>query len=212
MLCGRGLAGETLAIHIETIRPEGHASGGWWDDPKVNSFLPIEAGRVRFPGGLSTPLRMMIGDIYLTPAEPLPPNPHDNGGNMDFPEVAAGHALRLRAQLDGGLLVLGDLYACQGDGEVLGLAAACEGEIQLRIERDHRFGSPRPLIIKERSFVCVACRHDYAEARELAARDASAVLARLRGCTEKEVYLFVTTVGSLRNGGMWAFEGRSPRE
>ncbi len=37
---------------IEAITPEGHASGGWWRDPKENSFLRIEAGRVHFPGGL----------------------------------------------------------------------------------------------------------------------------------------------------------------
>ncbi|MFO8008697.1 MAG: hypothetical protein R6V05_13280, partial [Candidatus Brocadiia bacterium] len=75
--------GDVLAIHIEEIRPEGHASGGWWDDPEVNAFLPIEDSQVHFPGGLRAPVSMMIGDIYVTPREPCP-NPWDNGGNMDF--------------------------------------------------------------------------------------------------------------------------------
>jgi acetamidase/formamidase len=101
-------AGDVLAIHVEDIRPEGHASGGWWEDPDVASFLRMEDGRVHFPGGLSAPLRMMIGDIYVTPGEPCP-NPWDSGGNMDFKDVCAGNALLLRAQRDGGLLVLGDL-------------------------------------------------------------------------------------------------------
>jgi len=115
----KGIApGDVLAIHVEDIRPEGHASGGWWDDPKVASFLPIDAETVCFPGGLRARRAMMIGDIYVTPDAPDRVNPWDNGGNMDFKDVAAGNVLHLRAEKPGGLLVLGDLHAAQGDGEV----------------------------------------------------------------------------------------------
>jgi len=194
---------DVLAIRVEDIRPEGHASGGWWEDPNVASFLRIEGEVVHFPGGLRATRRMMIGDVYVTPEQPDCPNPWDNGGNMDFKDVAAGNVLCLKAQLPGGLLVLGDLHAAQGDGEVLGLGAECAGEVQLRITKDETMRSERPLIRKDGSFVCVACRHDYAEARDLSAADASKVLARLAGCTEKEAHLFVTTVGDLRNGAVW---------
>ena len=44
---------------------------------------------------------------------------------------------------------------------------------------------------------------DYAEARDLAVDDAKKILTRLAGCTEGEAYLFVTTVGDLRNGAVW---------
>jgi acetamidase/formamidase len=33
-----------------------------------------------------------------------------------------------------GLLVLGDVHACQGDGAILGLGAACAANVTLRIE------------------------------------------------------------------------------
>jgi len=195
--------GDVLAIHIEDIQPEGHASGGWWDDPKVASFLKIADDRVHFPGGLWAPMRMMIGDIYVTPADASCPNPHDNGGNMDFKDVAAGNTLLLRAQWPGGLLVLGDCHAAQGDGEILGLAAECAAEVRLRITKDDKYLSDRPTIAKPRSFVSIACRDDYAEARDLAVDDAKRILARLTGCTEAEAYLYVTTVGDLRNGAVW---------
>jgi amidase len=201
--------GDVLAIHIEDIRPEGHASGGWWDDPKVNSFLEIRDGKVHFPGGLTAPVHMMIGDIYVTPSEPCP-NPWDNGGNMDFRDVAAGGTLCLRAERDGGLLVLGDLHAAQGDGEVLGLGAECAGEVTLRITKDERFASPRPLVIKPDSFVCIACRREYHEARDLAANDAADVLARVAGVTREEAFLYVTTVGGLRNGAVWGMGKTEP--
>jgi amidase len=195
--------GDALAIHLEAIQPVGHASGGWWDAPGVNSFLEIANGRVHFPGGLWAPRRLMIGDIYVTP-EHLPcPNPWDNGGNMDFKDVAPGHALCLQAQLEGGLLVLGDVHAAQGDGEILGLAAECAADVTLRVTRDETFLSERPLVVKPQSFIALACREDYVEARDLAVKDATAVLSRLTGCTEKEAYLYVTTVGDLRNGAVW---------
>ena len=94
--------GDVLRIQIERILPEGHASGGWWRDPKENSFLKLEDGRVFFPGGLSVPQRMMVGDIYVTPDEQPRGNPWDNGGNMDFKDIAPGNALLLKAMLPGG--------------------------------------------------------------------------------------------------------------
>jgi amidase len=202
--------GDVLAIHILDIRPEGHASGGWWRDPKENAFLPIAGGRVQFPGGLSVPMHMMIGDIYVTPERWPPGNPWDNGGNMDFKDIAAGNTLLLKAILPGGLLVLGDCHAAQGDGEILGLAAECAAEVTLRITKETRLPVERPTIIKPLSFVSLACRRNYAEARDLAVADAKRLLAKLSGCTEEEAYLFVTTVGDLRNGAVWGMGKTEP--
>lgn len=202
--------GDVLRIQIEDIQPVGHASGGWWRDPQENSFLRIEQGRVHFPGGLSTPVQMMIGDIYVTPEEPLPPNPWDNGGNMDFKDICAGNALLLKAQLEGGLLVLGDCHAAQGDGEILGLAAECAAEVRLTVTKDETYLPERPTIIKPSSFVSLACRVDYAVARDLAVQDAKKILARVAGCTEEEAFLFVTTVGDLRNGAVWGMGKSEP--
>ena len=59
--------GDVLAIEIQNIVPEGHASGGTADDPAVNSFLEDLDGLVHFPGGLRLPAHMMIGDIRVQP-------------------------------------------------------------------------------------------------------------------------------------------------
>jgi amidase len=152
---------------------------------------------------------MMIGDIYVTPAGACM-NPDDNGGNMDFKDIAAGNTLLLKARLPGGLLVLGDCHAAQGDGEILGLAAECAAEVRLRITRDEILLPERPTVLKPGAFVSLACRTDYAAARDLAAQDASKILARLAGCTVEEAYLFVTTVGNLRNGAVWGMGKSDP--
>ncbi|MCK4283431.1 MAG: acetamidase/formamidase family protein, partial [Candidatus Brocadiae bacterium] len=119
-----------------------------------------------------------------------------------------GNTLCLKAQLPGGLLVLGDLHAAQGDGEILGLGAECAGEVTLRIHKDERYRSDRPLVCKRETFVCIACRRAYSAARDLAVDDAKKVLARITGCTEQEAYLYVTTVADLRNGGVWMMDAR----
>ena len=200
----RGVApGDVLAIHIEAIEPVGHASGGWWRDPSENAFLEVAGDRVLFPGGLWAPLRPMIGDIYVTPAGHCPANPWDNGGNMDFKDVAPGNTLYLRAEREGGLLVLGDVHACQGDGEILGLGAECAADVTIRVTKDDTYLPMRPMVLTEGGFVCIASRPTYAEARDLAANDAADILARVAGVTRHEAYLYVTTVGDLRNGAVW---------
>jgi len=96
----RGIqAGDVLHIHIDDIRPEGHASGPRISEDGPNSFLPIEGDRVLFPGGLWAQKRMMIGEIY-TVAEKWPEAPR-HGGNMDFKDICAGNDLLLRTAFDG---------------------------------------------------------------------------------------------------------------
>ena len=131
---------------------------------------------------------------------------------MDFKDVSIGNTLCLRACLEGGLLVLGDVHACQGDGEILGLGAECAADVQIRITKEETFCSDRPLIKKPDSFVCIACRRDYAEARDLAAKDAAEILSRLTAVSLKEANLYCKTVGDLRNGAVWPMVmGETPK-
>ena len=152
---------------------------------------------------------MMIGDIRVQPTRGVA-NPWDNGGNMDFKDISSNNTLMLRAELPGGLLVLGDLHAVQGDGEILGLGAECAGEVMLRITKEESWPVIRPTIRKPGSFVAIACRQHYHEARDLAVEDAKKILAHLKGCTEEEAFLYITTVGDLRNGGVWMMGKKIP--
>ena len=129
---------------------------------------------------------------------------------MDIRDVRPGNTLCLRSELEGALLVLGDVHAAQGDGEILGLAAECAADVRVRVVRDLHFRSPRPMIGLPGGFVALACRAAYYEARDVAVRDATTILARLSGATEEEAYLYVTTVGNLRNGAVWSMGRTEP--
>lgn len=198
--------GDVLAIEILDIQPEGHAAGGPSDASDTRSFLEIRDGRVHFPGSLWAPQQMMIGDIRVQPAQDEG-NPWDYGGNMDFKDIAPGSTLLLKAQLAGGLLVLGDVHAAQGDGEIEGVGAECAAEVTLRITKETVWPIVRPTVRKPHSFVSIACRggeSGYSDARDLAVEDATRILAALARCSESEARLFVRTVGDLRNGAVWA--------
>ena len=84
------------------------------------------------------------------------------------------------------------------------------GEVTLRIEKDETFRPERPMVSKPGSFVSIACRQAYHEARDLAARDAARILSHVAGVTEKEAFLYVTTVGDLRNGAVWGMGQTGP--
>ena len=87
----------------------------------------------------------------------------------------------------------------------LGVVAHGRGEAleRTRITQEQDILPERPTIMKLESFISLASRPEYAEARDLAVQDACQILTRLSGCTPEEAYLFVTTVGDLRNGGVW---------
>lgn len=195
--------GDTLAITLHDILPEGQASGAELKGTTTGSYLPIESNRVCFPGGLRAPRHMMIGEIYVVPAALPPSNPHDCGGNLYFKDVCAGNTLLLKVHHEGGLLVLGDAHACQGDGEIAGCGAECAAEVTLSARREDRLHSERPVILKERSFVCIAARSDYWQAVKLACDDAAKLLSAFKGCSYEQAHLYVNTVGDLRNGGIY---------
>lgn len=204
--------GDVLAIEIVDIQPEGHASGGRLEERNENSFLEIQENKVLFPGGLWVPVEMMIGDIRVQPAKEVA-NPWDYGGNMDFRDIAPGNTLMLKAELPGGLLVLGDVHAAQGDGELEGVAAECAGEVKLRITKETEWPVERPTIRKPNSFVSIVCRSGadgYWLARDQAIEDATRIFARIKGCSEDEARLFVRTVGHLRNGAIWPMGRTEP--
>lgn len=54
-------------------------------------------------------------------------------GNIDICDVKPGAQVVLPVNVEGGLLLMGDVHACQGDGEITGCALECRGRIEARI-------------------------------------------------------------------------------
>jgi amidase len=205
--------GEMLAVKIEKIEvvgiPHAHGSGPLADVFRQEPLLfPHEGGRITFPGGLSAPYAPMVGDIYTTPKEPKG-NFFDHGGNMDFTEVKPGNTLHLPVFREGGLLVMGDVHAAQGDGEIYGEAAETAADVTVTIDIDRRYRCPRPMVETADSLICLAGRGVLFESLKLVVRDMTELLARLYGVREEEAYILCTTIGSLRTAGCVCYAGKS---
>jgi len=197
--------GGCLAIRIDDIKivglPHAHGGGPLRDRfPQKPLAFSVKEGRCLFPGGLTTPIAPMVGDIYTTPLSPSPPY-SDHGGNMDFTEVRPGNTLFLPVYRPGGLLVLGDVHAVQGDGEIYGEAAECAAEVTITIDIDRIYNSPRPLVETPDALISLAGRHSLFESIQLVIEDMTKLVSRLYKVKQEEAYIFCSIVGSLRLGG-----------
>ncbi len=208
----RGAApGDMLAVHIEGIEvvglPHAHGWGPLGDVyPQEPRAFPVQDGRCWLPGGLSVPLSPMIGDIYTTPADPSPPY-FDHGGNRDFTEIRPGNTLYLPVYHNGGLLVLGDVHAFQGDGEVFGEGGECAADVTVTLEVDRRYHSGRPLVETPDALITLAGRGNLWDSLRLAVQDMVALLERVHGIERGDAYVFCTMVGSIRLGCSMSSKG-----
>lgn len=200
--------GDMLAIRIENIQlvglPHAHGSGPLSDRFSQRPLLfPVADGKCRFPGGLSAPVAPMVGDIYTTPNIPTPEF-EDHGGNMDFTEVRPGNTLYLPVFREGGLLVLGDVHAAQGDGEVFGEGAECAADVTITVTIDRTYRHVRPIVETPERLITLACRGPLFESVALAVEDMTDLLGRLHRIRPEDAYVFCCLVGSLRLAGCLA--------
>ena len=200
--------GDMLAVHIEQIDivglPHAHGWGPLSETyPQKAMGFPVENGRCKLPGGISVPLRPMVGDIYTTPVSPLF---MDHGGNMDFTEVRPGNTLYLPVFHEGGLLVMGDVHAAQGDGEVLGEGAESAADVTVTISIDRKYRNPRPLVRTPDALICLACRETLFESIKLATGDMTELLSNIHGISKEDAYILCTLTGSIRVAGSLSSE------
>ncbi|MCI2423224.1 acetamidase/formamidase family protein [Saccharopolyspora sp. K220] len=144
--------GAVLAVHLESLRPD---EWGWTVAGVKDNWLNRQLGVANTPTwllweldaergtgvsdrGHTVPLAPFLGVIGMPPDEPgehstIPPRP-SGGGNIDCRELIAGSTLYLPITVPGGLLLLGDGHAAQGNGEVSGTAIECGMTTRVRLD------------------------------------------------------------------------------
>jgi amidase len=197
--------GDTLAIRIEGIEivglPHAYGAGPLADVyPQRPLIFPVREQRCLLPGGISLPLAPMVGDIYTTPAVPEPPYP-DHGGNMDFAGVCPGSILYLPVYHDGGLLVLGDVHALQGEGELYGEGAETAADVTVTIDVSRRYHCPRPLLETASDLTCLASRESLFDSIRVAMQDMVQLLSQYYSISQADAYVLCSIAGSLRLAG-----------
>jgi acetamidase/formamidase len=153
--------GDTLAVHILALTPNRDWADSL-DSIVSRAVTPALAGEAQLLGkpvrwrldlkggtaqpenatgklaGFRIPLRPMLGGLGLAPGFGTPPmstgDTARTGGNMDWPQVAAGNTVLLPVQQPGALLYLGDAHAAQGDGETSQYGLETSMNVSFRVE------------------------------------------------------------------------------
>jgi amidase len=143
---------------------------------------------------LRWPLAPMIGTLACAPEwEVLSSGSGQGpwGGNLDVADYRPGATVTLNAYHDGGLLFVGDVHGCQGDGEYFGTADETRAEVVLRASPGDGDPLPAPRVETDERIVALGIDKPLEAAAWAAARHLMDWLVEQFGYTRREAYLTV---------------------
>ncbi len=127
------LTGETYTAMLTDPLPE--RTYIWKMDFDRNiATLDLPASKL---SKVEIPLRPFLGTVGVAPAfgeAVISLTPAEHGGNMDCVETKTGTTLYFPVFVKGGLFMLGDGHAAQGDGEICGTGLECPLEITVKVD------------------------------------------------------------------------------
>ncbi|WP_398482127.1 acetamidase/formamidase family protein [Tardiphaga sp.] len=217
--------GDVLAVYIKSIVPRGPQPVGTTclitefgglvatgDTALLNPPLPEKVkklevtveGGVKWSDKITLPYEPFIGTIGVSPEieaiSSLQPDYY--GGNMDLPDVGVGAVIYLPVNTPGGLLYLGDCHACQGDGELCGVALEhpTVTTVQVDLIKNWKFKWPR--LETDKFIMTIGSARPMEDASRIAYRELIRWMAADYGFDETEAYMLLTQCGRVRLGNM----------
>ena len=208
---GDALVVTVVAIDVE---PAGWAGGHAHVNPLAPGRVPrplgrrvaIRDGRVHFSDRFVLPLRPMIGCLGVAPAlasgETAPTSGQMGryGGNMDQPVVAAGSVVHLPVGVPQALLYVGDIHACQGDGELSGVGLEIAATVTLRVDLLPGRAPSWPWALWADRIAVMVSDEDFTTARREACEAAVTALERSFGIEAAEAMALLSVAGDMRMG------------
>jgi acetamidase/formamidase len=217
--------GDTLAVYIKSIVPRGPQPVGTTclitefgglvatgDTALLNAPLPervkklevtVEGG-VKWSDKITLPYEPFIGTIGTSPEieaiSSLVPDYY--GGNMDLPDVGMGAIVYLPVNAPGALLYLGDCHACQGDGELCGVALEHPTVTTVQVDLIKGWGFKWPRLETEQFIMAIGSARPMEDATRIAYRELIRWMAKDYGFDELDAYMLLTQCGRVRLGNM----------
>jgi amidase len=216
--------GDCLAVYIKSIVPRGEQPVGTTClipefgglvgtglTALLNAPLPERVKKVvvtpegvKWSDRITLPYEPFIGTIGTSPEieaiTSLQPDYH--GGNMDLPDVAVGAVIYLPVNAPGALLYVGDCHACQGDGELCGVAMEHPTVTTLQIDLIKRWPIAWPRLETENFYMTIGSARPMEDAARIAYRELVRWMATDFGFDELDAYFLLTMAGRVRLGNM----------
>ncbi len=200
--------GDSIAITIESIRfvPVGYAwirEGNGLRPVRLETPYHVQAipvgERVMLPGGLSIPLRPMLGIVGVSPVQPVSTRvPGSHGGNLDCPQVGPGNTLWLPVFVPGANVSIGDAHAAMGDGETSGTGVETEASADLTVTLHKGRLLDGPVVTTPAKTVFLSSGPTLEGAIRRALDRAVEAIALHRHLCEKDAYIVASVSGNAR--------------
>ena len=214
--------GDAVAVHIERMEPRG-------PNPRGTCCMIPEFGGLTgtyYTAMLSQPLPEKVRKIHLDDKEvrwsdrvTLPYNPHigtlslspeidslssltpdNHGGNMDLPDMGPGSITYLPVRVPGARLFIGDAHACQGDGEVCGVAVEYPTVTTIRVDLIKGWTLEWPRLEKQDFIMTIGSARPLEDATRIAYRELVRWLAAEYGFDQWDAYMMLSQCGRVRLG------------
>lgn len=156
--------------------------GVFWDEDIVFPYEP-------FVGTIGTAPR-------LETVNSLTPNNH--GGNMDLPDIAPGSTVYLPVRTEGGFLYIGDVHACQGDGELCGVAIEISARVEIKVELIKGWSLDWPRLEDENRIMSIGSSKPLEDAVRIAYNDLIHWMANCYGFDKWDAYFILSQAGRVR--------------
>ncbi len=214
--------GDVIAVHIESMAPRG-------DNPRGTCCMIPEFGALTgtaYTATLNDPLPEIVRKIHLDETHvrwsdrvTLPYNPHigtlsvspeidsinsltpdNHGGNMDLPDMGPGSITYLPVRTAGGRLFIGDAHACQGDGEVCGVAVEYASLTTIRVDLIKHWTIDWPRLEKQDFIMTIGSARPLEDATRIAYRELVRWMAADYGFDLWDAYMMLSQCGRVRLG------------
>ncbi len=214
--------GDALAVHIESMLPRGPnprgtccmipefgALTGTYYTATLNEPLPeivrkidLDKKWVYWSGRVKLPYKPHIGTLSCSPEidsiNSLTPDNH--GGNMDLPDMGPGSITYLPVRVPGARLFIGDAHACQGDGEVCGVAVEYPTVTTITVDLIKGWSIEWPRLETEEFIMAIGSTRPLEDAARIAYRELVRWMAKDYRFDQWDAYMMLSQCGMVRLG------------
>ena len=185
--------GDAVAVYIESMVPRGEnprgtccmipefgALTGTSYTATLNDPLPekvrkinLDEKNVYWSDRITLPYKPHIGTLSVSPEidsiNSLTPDNHC--GNMDLPDMGPGSITYLPVRSPGARLFIGDAHACQGDGEVCGVAVEYPTVTTIKVDLIKKYTIEWPRLETENMLMAIGSTRPLEDATRIAYRE-----------------------------------------
>ena len=214
--------GDAVAVYIESMVPRGEnprgtcamipefgGLTGTYYTATLNDPLPeivrkinVDEKWVYWSKRVTLPYKPHIGTLSCSPEidsiSSLTPDNH--GGNMDLPDMGPGSITYLPVRSEGGRLFIGDAHACQGDGEVCGVAVEYATVTTIRVDLIKGWNIEWPRLENDEVIMCIGSTRPLEDATRIAYRELVRWMEKDYGFDKWDAYMMLSQCGKVRLG------------